>query len=478
MVLVTLLLLVILPLIGLAIDGGILYFLKARLSQAVDAASLAGARSLNRGADIGSQTQNATDTATRYFKANFKDNFWGCTVPAPVVQVAEDTGSKARSVTVTATVTAPLYFLRIIGQTTAMVGASAQARRRDVNIMMVLDRSYSMGSANGVAWCATCGAIKPMITAANSFVNQFAPGRDNVGVVIFGGSYYLENPTTSFLPTVVNDINSIQSAGNTGTAQALWVGYQALAGLAQPGALNVILFFTDGLPNGVTTNFNHALETSGLYTDLRIKPAGCGSAASMLGWISQTSGFVNSPGVTHGIFNIVAPKVADPDTVAIANDSGCKFATNANNMYQDISRMPDQDYYGNLINPPNPYLSTLYPQATGPVTLTAVNNATQVARASFNAADQAVARMRAGEINGIAPQIYVISLVTSAAEVPDPGFMIRVANVPQASVNGITYNNAIYDSTKPVGMYIDAQHQDELQTAFQRIASEILRLSQ
>jgi Flp pilus assembly protein TadG len=87
LVTVTLLLLVIVPMMGLAIDGGILYLLKARLTQAVDAAALSGAQSLSRGQDLGSQTQNAIDAATRYFQANFKANYWGCTVSAPTVGV-------------------------------------------------------------------------------------------------------------------------------------------------------------------------------------------------------------------------------------------------------------------------------------------------------------------------------------------------------------------------------------------------------
>src|SRR5581483_5214831 len=448
LVLTTLTLLIFGPLIGLAIDGGTVYLLKARLSQAVDAACLAGARSLSRGLNIAQQTQSATETSQKYFQANFPNNTWGSTVSNLQIDVAEDAASKARIVTVSATATAPLYFLRLLGKTNATIAALGQARRRDVNVMLVLDRSSSMGGA---------GAIQPMIDAATSFVNQFAPGRDKLGMVVFGGSYYLVPPTLNFQPTLVTQIKQIVSSGNTGTAQALWVGYKALADLNEPGALNVLLFFTDGLPNGVTADFAPQRK-SPLICD----PLG----APLIGWISQTSGFVVDPGVTHGLFRTVATGPSDPtdgaNSSVIPNGIGCQFFTNPDNMKNDFNAIPAEDYYGNLTTPPNPYK---------PVDLNGINRATQVAAASYNAADYAARRMRAGAINNIVPLVYTISIITNPnpSEWPDPIFMKRVTN---------TVDSPIYDSTKPTGLYIDAQNKGNLGNAFLRIASEILRLSQ
>src|ERR1022692_2324530 len=51
---------VMLPLVGLAIDGSILYLVQAKLSAAVDAAALAAARSLSVGLALNSQTASAT----------------------------------------------------------------------------------------------------------------------------------------------------------------------------------------------------------------------------------------------------------------------------------------------------------------------------------------------------------------------------------------------------------------------------------
>lgn len=462
------------PLIGLAIDGATVYYLKARLSQAIDAGALAAARSLSAGLTLDEQAASAQETAKKYFGANFKSNYWGSTVTDLEVNVTQDAISQ-RLVTISATATAPLYFLRLLGKTNVTIAASGQALRRDVNVMLVLDRSSSMGNA---------GAITPMVNAATSFVNQFANGRDNVGVVIFGGSYFLAAPTQNFQPSIVNDIKQTTSSGNTGTAQALWVAYKALAGLNQPGALNVILFFTDGLPNGFTADFTgKTADSTGAPTgvDLRSHPTSCDNlAVSLVGWVSQTSGYVNSPGTTHGLFRLTTANgaVSDPkdgsnnpsDGAIIQGGSGCQFSGSGANVKNDFTGIPTVDYYGNQTNPVDFYKSTLYPQATGAVTLIGgMGNALEVAAASFNAADQAVKRMRAGAINGIVPTIYTISLLTTPSEPPDPEFMKRVSN---------TTDSEIYDSTKPTGLYIDTQHQDELPSAFLRIASEILRLSE
>src|ERR1035438_5431327 len=289
--------------IGLAIDGGIAFFLKARLGQAMDAASLAGARSLARGADIGTQAANATTTAQNYFTANFPNNFWGCTVGAPTVTVWEDTvNTHIRYVNVLRSVTPPLYFMRILGFTTASLSSTATAQRRDVNIMLVLDRSSSMGGN---------GAIGPSIAGAVSFVNDFAAGRDELGAVIFGANYYLYQPTVNFQPGLINAINQTTSSGNTSSAMALWVAYQQLVNLNQPGALNVIVFFTDGLPNGITADMTKYRVRAGIKSVANPLGNGvtpqCGDGINpMVGVFSQWGGFATT-GSTAGFWNPTTP---------------------------------------------------------------------------------------------------------------------------------------------------------------------------
>jgi hypothetical protein len=85
-----------------------------------------------------------------------------------------------------------------------------------------------------------------------------------------------------------------------------------------------------------------------------------------------------------------------------------------------------------------------------------------VTGASFNAADHAAQRIR-NDAN-LNPVIYVIGL----GEV-DHEFNRRAANDPASP---------IFDNTRPEGMYVYAPTPAELNYAFVRVASEILRIAQ
>jgi Flp pilus assembly protein TadG len=457
--------------IGLGIDVGIMYFLKARLSQAADAAALSGARSLARGADINSQAANAQAVATRYFNANFPQGFWGCTTNLATPVVTQNAGTKIRYVTVTATAAAPLYFLRMLGFDTTTLGASAQAARRDANIIIILDRSGSMS-----------GSISQLVTSADWFVGQFAPGRDKVGLVTFGGTYNLIKPTINFSPGVVNSINTLTSAtvnGTTNHAQPLWVAYQALAEANEPAALNAIVFFTDGQPNTITADWQPKLSTI----------ANCNNGKTGAVWnpvIGYALTYSNGTS-TGGLFGTSAPlppyqplttsagtvatayvstaydandSAFNTERIALATSSSCNFWGNAQNISSDLSGIPGTDIYGNQTAAATKYKA---------VTLTSFN-ATNLTAAAFNAGDYAAQRMRAGALGTptpIVPLIDCISLVTTGPI--DDVYMKRLANTLDSTMP--------YDVTKPTGIYVHANTTADLQGAFVQIASQILHLS-
>src|SRR5689334_20997662 len=75
--------LVLIPLVGLAIDGSILYWTKAKLSAAVDAAALAVGRDLSA---------NSNTVAQTYVYANLPQGWLGTSYsPAPSALVQNDT---------------------------------------------------------------------------------------------------------------------------------------------------------------------------------------------------------------------------------------------------------------------------------------------------------------------------------------------------------------------------------------------------
>src|ERR1700680_4711006 len=173
----------IVPMVGLAIDAGILYTVKGKLQMAVDAASLAAARALSRGNDDTSQQSNAKAVAEEYVLLNFPSGYFNIGTPTfgsgnSGISVDESVANQ-RSISVTAYVTTPLYFLRWLGTNNTTVSATATAVRRDVNVAIVMDRSGSL---------ATSLSCTPLKAAATSFVSKFSNGRDNVALVTFATS--------------------------------------------------------------------------------------------------------------------------------------------------------------------------------------------------------------------------------------------------------------------------------------------------
>jgi Flp pilus assembly protein TadG len=436
---------VLVPVVGLGIDGATLYLVRAKLSQAIDASALAGARSLNTGADISSQAANAQQVATRFFYANVPPGFWGTTNASLNVNVAQNDATKVRTVTVTASVSAPLYFMSILNHgASCVLSLSGIASRRDVNVMLVLDRSGSMDTAS---------AIPAMQSAATTFVNKFAAGRDKVGLATFGGSYFLAfHPATSFKtasPNVPTLIGQIVGGGSTNTAQALWLAYREIVKLGEPGALNAIVLFTDGRPTAFTADFQPLLKS----------PVACTYPADpKLGFLTYYVDSHQNPAYTAGLFSTSVSSITDVAEQTIANYSqGCHYSGgNWKNVYRDFSGMPARDYYGNATN--GGYKT---------VDLTAIGQPSQVEAASTNAADAAAARIRADAT--YRPVIFAIGLGGTTSYPPDAAFMKRIANDP---------TGADYDLTEPAGLYAWSPTTAQLQQAFLLLASEILRLAQ
>src|SRR4029077_5594371 len=134
----------------------------------------------------GAQTPSPKAPATKFFNANFPTGYWATTNISFAPPTVDSTSfPNYRTVTTSATVKAPLYFLRVLGQNTTTIAASSQGGRRDVAMMLVLDRSSSLNNPfMGTTACAV------MVTDAVQFLNYFAVGRDMVGLSVFGSSVF------------------------------------------------------------------------------------------------------------------------------------------------------------------------------------------------------------------------------------------------------------------------------------------------
>jgi hypothetical protein len=468
------------PTVGLAIDAGLLYVIRGRLTAACDAASLATARNLNLGQTLSEQTAAATVRGNAFFSANFPTGYLGTTGTSQSIAVAQ-TNMSTLTVTTTATTNAPLYFMRLLGGTTAVAGAIGKASRRDVNLMLVLDRSGSMAGT----------PCSDMITASKTFVNMFVNGRDTLGLVTFGSSVYLAYPPSNNFRTtgslLTSAIDLIACSGGTNTSDSYMTAYNQLVSINEPLALNLIVFFTDGYPTAFTANFpvktvsDTRYGASGLScgtSQCTIPKSTCvddlgrsssngswGTFAGKTGAIAAASPASNATGYTLGLMTRTATSSSSGDIMASASVlNGCAMASSWTYLRQDLAYVPDTDING-LATAGYQSVATIpasNPTYSGKKRIDTPINIQNIA---MNLADNAAAAARNNSTLNVVT--YTIGLGSNGGV--DDVLLKRMANDPLSNI----YNNA-----KPDGLYVYAPNSAALNSAFARIAGEILRLAQ
>ncbi len=248
---------------GLAIDAGLLYVTKARLSNAVDSACLTAVKNLWQG-----QT-TATAVATNVFSANF-----GPDAPMPSVTFPVD-ASGNQQVKVTATTNVNTLFMGILSSLkTLPVSANAVATRGDLVMSIVLDRSGSMcgGTVSCDSGVTGDNGGEALRSAVPTFVGDFDESNDRIGMVSFASNARVDVPIGySFKQSLTNAVNAMAFSGGTfgtgaGSGSTLSSTQGPPLSLAQlqndsvpvqPGQniVKVVVYFTDGLMNTIQDTF-------------------------------------------------------------------------------------------------------------------------------------------------------------------------------------------------------------------------------
>jgi hypothetical protein len=514
------------PLAGLGIDATMLYIVQAKLAAAVDGAALGAGRLLGT---LASPNEIAGEFLNANFRANGTAGFWGAFNLRPTIAVSLGT---TKSVHVTATADVPLLFARIFGFPTARVSAAAMATRRDSRVVLVIDRSGSMNTTDH----AGSTVIQDVINYSQSFTQDFTPGVDEVGLVVYDGSAVVGYPpirpwdsTTTNVSTggpdtafmsgsstdMLHQIRAITANSGTGMGDALSVAYielqkahmKDLLAKGVDDKLNSIVLFTDGMPTAVSlfpnnpasnNAYNVVSGSTCTYKDIRTN----NTTQKMFGWLSiagppfsgstevglylmassdsNTALWWMSNGGTGSAKDAAAPSPSTPF-------NGCPSGfTNSNGFTNStLSSIPRYDKWGNDLQTTNYQHSHV---VNGPISSVYTNgkNLTYPSSsqksdnyywslAMWNAADSAATRVR-NDVN----------LVNRPGDTQNMAVAIYTIGY---TGNGGTDDGLLrriandksaagYDAGQPTGLYVQASDSGTLGTAFSTIASAILRLAQ
>lgn len=201
--------------IGIATDAARGYLVKARLSQALDASGLAGARVMF------SDTRN--DDINMYFDANFPPNYMDSVVAGPNI-----TDISADVLHVAATATVPTTVMRIFGVTEFDVSAETEITRQtqlldvviamDMSTSMVWDANPSGGGGSRIAAARTAAKDLVDILFGSDATKDLlkiglVPWNSKVNVMLRGTAFDPALTVTEAVPSFTNPV--------TGAAQSV-----------------------------------------------------------------------------------------------------------------------------------------------------------------------------------------------------------------------------------------------------------------
>jgi von Willebrand factor type A domain len=270
--------------------------------------------------------------------------------------------------------------MRWIGVNSLNISATGTATRRNLVMMLVLDRSSSMGSrsTSGIPTSinyTTAQSCEAMVYNAIQFIQNFSP-YDTLGMISFDYTVHLDyTPSTSFKASgstgMAQAIGNITCGNNTNTTGALNLAASQIVSVGQKLAINHIVLFTDGVANGVNADFpirtqrdyrlgpsntphsgstyannsTNCADTSGqVLCDM---DACTTTAGTVRGVMAQQAGF-NVNGGGRGIFQTFTTDSA-PSLPSCYNSFGGPGSIQGQ---QAIAYIPDTDRFGNSTSGP------------------------------------------------------------------------------------------------------------------------------
>ncbi|MES2010863.1 MAG: vWA domain-containing protein [Pseudomonadota bacterium] len=465
--------------VGLAVDAGMAYVTKAKLNAAVDSAAIAAAKAVTNGTTQADQAANARQAASNFFYANYPNGYLRGTPALNPVTVNFDTPTLgAITIGVSGTATMPLSLMKILGFNNIAVAATSQTIRKDLDLIFIIDSSGSMGPV----WST-------VRANANSFLDQFSPTEDRVGLVHFAtgavSDIAINTTQRGFNRTVMeNTITNLSNGGNTNYAEALWQANAQLNSIATSNrsSLRVVVFFSDGEPNTLAASYRMDTTTSTTTTVTTTTCNSKGKACKSTSTSSTANSTANGTTVCAGGATTNSPTSSVGGFYQI-NQQNTKMTGTCANLSSSSTQTSGSSGNGNQ---PGTFTSTTTVTTVTPTQMPAYYNAhnatdqqfaitptsvpyvvgsTFNAQNIYNAATNVPVEMASYlRSNGV----YIFTLGLDGDGGFDADLLKNMANTPDAT---------LYNSAQPSGVYCYAANISGLKPCFSKLASEILRIS-
>lgn len=429
--------LVLLGAVGLAIDAGLAYLVKARLNAAVDSAALAGARAVTTGNNQAEQAASARAAAADFFAANMPSNYL---LSAPKILSTTVTFKGGQAIIdVVADAKMPVSIMQVMGFESLTPVAAAQTIRSDLDMALVIDTSGSLRDS-----------VATVKASSKSFLSKFNVTQDRVALIHFASGVETDSAINTsvrgFNRTAMNNaINGYVFSGGTSSFEGVWEARRQLNTVTSGSrsTMRVIVFFSDGAP----TSFGTSLTFN--------TPSDCTRTGS-IDRVLEFGG-LNDLGSSEQVYL----------------SEGCKsWRGSGRNAVPAMRRLPDWYNARSSSVREFPIVTDKPRQVTADISTPALFER-NILRASRNLAESIASKARD-------EGIYIFTLGFGAG--------LKAAETSDTTSNGETIlkcmaNSAdapksCQNSAQPVGMYCYAATDADLTPCFSRLASAILRISQ
>ncbi len=442
-ILTGLVLLVLVGVTGLALDSGLGYMLRARLNSALDAAAIAAARSV-----VVSEAA-AVKSANDFFAANYPTDLWGSTPTLDSVVVTPDQGRWIIDVAATATV--PVNVMGVFGFNLLTVKSVAQVVRKDLDLAFVMDTTDSMAPV--------AANVK---SSAKSFLDHFSATTDRFALIHFAHGAVVDVPFKADFSrgfdraTMKARIDAFGFNGFTNYSEGFWNARDQLNRIpvAKRSSLRVIVFFSDGSPNTFASHFQ-----------FRSSPSCVTSPETFVAGALQTA--ANATGEPDGLWRYdvqnqpLAGTCYRGTSIVGCTTGTCLTAAAIPAWYNPHDRLGEMEFA----------VVTGSPRVVTNSTASEAIAYRNVNRASRNLPEAMAAKSRDEGI-----YVYTLGLGSHVQDLTGPdnedgeSLLKCMANTPDSLAR-------CYKADKPKGDYCWAKTDNDLKACYDRLASEIMKIT-